>query len=112
MLSAVGDALGFVTVSWALGDSRCSIEVRGPPPTAEQLADWQERVNALIREARKISVLGAEDLDALPALFREKLSVHDAATGTLRWVSIEGVDVNPWYVWDCVDDSEHLSFSN
>ncbi len=91
---------GFNTVSWALGQERCCIELErdrnGQHPTHDQLLLWRDRVNELIREALPISVLYQLPDDDHEQRQRSKDPVKDESMGVKRWISIDGIDTNPW----------------
>jgi alanyl-tRNA synthetase len=85
LLSAVFHALhGFETVSVHLGEDGATIELGTPTVTAEQIRAAESRVNELIVENHAVSISFEESPDGL-----RKASER---TGTLRVVTIEGLD--------------------
>ncbi|MDX1983161.1 MAG: alanyl-tRNA editing protein [Bryobacteraceae bacterium] len=87
LLSAVlHDLCGCATLSFHLGNESCTIDIAAPSLTAEQIAATERRVNELIRECRPVTV-SYEDADEAAGL--RKASRRE---GTLRIVSIEGID--------------------
>ena len=87
LLSAVLEELFKIrTVSFHLGTEVSTIDVDAPSPTPEQLERAEERCAAIVAEARPVQIT-FEDASA-------KLELRKASerTGTLRIVTIEGLD--------------------
>ncbi|WP_321473169.1 alanine--tRNA ligase-related protein [uncultured Paludibaculum sp.] len=87
LLSAVFDALfGYVTMSFHMGAEVSTIELSTPAANAEQCAAAERRANELVFENRPLSVAFEDAAEA------EGLRKESKRQGTLRIVSIDGVD--------------------
>jgi len=92
LLSAVlQEKFGLPTVSFHLGEEICTIDLRGPEPSAETLLAAEHAVNAIIFEDRAVRVLYAtrEELRGLGV--RKEVERE----GVLRVIEIEGADLQP-----------------
>ena len=92
LLSAVfAERFGLPTVSFHLGQSVSTIDLRGPQPTPEILEGAARAANAIVFEDRAISIrYGTAEQFA-------KMGVRKQVerTGTLRAVEIAGIDFQP-----------------
>lgn len=87
LLSAVLEELfGYKTVSVHMGVASNTVDIETPQVTEEQLERAERRCLEVIGEARPIAVI-FEDASSASGLRKES-----ARTGTLRIVSIEGID--------------------
>src|SRR5215472_14708564 len=92
LLSAMfEERYGLPTVSFHLGSELCTIDVRGPEPTAEVLQGAQRAANRAIFEDRPVTVRygTAQQLAALGV--RKEVERQ----GILRAIEIEGADLQP-----------------
>jgi alanyl-tRNA synthetase len=87
LLSAVFDQLfGFFTVSFHLGAEASTIDLDAPSITPEQLASAERRANELVWQDLPVHI-SFEDAASAAGLRKES-----AREGTLRIISIEGID--------------------
>ena len=92
LLSAMfEERYGLPTVSFHLGSELCTIDLRGPEPTAEVLQGAQRAANRAIFEDRPVTVRygSAQQLAALGV--RKEVERQ----GILRAIEIEGADLQP-----------------
>src|SRR6516162_7411860 len=92
LLSAMfEERYGLPTVSFHLGSELCTIDLRGPEPTAEVLQGAQRAANRAIFEDRPVTVRygTAQQLAALGV--RKEVERQ----GILRAIEIEGADLQP-----------------
>lgn len=92
LLSAIfQERFGLPTVSFHLGDTVSTIDLRGPQPTTQILEGAARAANAIVFEDREISVrYGSAEQFA-------RLGVRKQVdrTGTLRAIEIAGIDLQP-----------------
>ncbi len=81
------------TTSFHLGETYSSIDVDGPVPDASTIERFEDGINSLVRENRKVTVTWADpgDMERLGVRSRRLPAGH---VGKLRLVGIEGVDLN------------------
>jgi alanyl-tRNA synthetase len=92
LLSAVfQERYGLPTVSFHLGAELCTIDLRGPEPTAQVLEGAQKAANAVVFEDRAITVrYGTAEQLAAQGVRKEV-----DRQGILRAIEIEGADLQP-----------------
>src|SRR5215467_6725228 len=92
LLSAVfQERFGLPTVSFHLGESASTIDLRGPQPSAQILEGAARAANAIVFEDREISVrYGTAEQFA-----RMGVRKQVERTGTLRAIEIAGIDFQP-----------------
>ena len=92
LLSAVfQERFGLPTVSFHLGESACTIDLRGPQPSVQILEGAARAANAIVFEDREISVrYGTAEQFAQMGVRKEV-----ERTGTLRAIEIAGIDLQP-----------------
>jgi alanyl-tRNA synthetase len=92
LLSAMfQERFGLPTVSFHLGSDLCTIDVRGPEPSADALRGAQRAANAIIFEDRPINVrYGTADQLAQKGVRKEV-----DREGILRAIEIEAADLQP-----------------
>ena len=90
LLSAVfQERFGLPTVSFHLGESACTIDLRGPQPSVQILEGAARATNAIVFEDREISVrYGTAEQFAQMGVRKEV-----ERTGTLRAIEIAGIDL-------------------
>jgi alanyl-tRNA synthetase len=92
LLSAVfQERFGLPTVSFHLGESVSTIDLRGPQPTHEILEGAARAANAVVFEDREISVRYGTAEQFAHLGVRKKVE----RTGTLRAIEIAGIDLQP-----------------
>jgi alanyl-tRNA synthetase len=92
LLSAVfQERFGLPTVSFHLGESACTIDLRGPQPSAQILEGAARAVNAIVFEDREISVRYGTAEQFAQVGVRKQVE----RTGTLRAIEIAGIDLQP-----------------
>lgn len=102
VLSAVAETIfGWVTLSWALGEKRSSVELQikdNQTPTQEQLWQLEHHVNQIIAEARPVSIVTESDhVDRDNFRENEKAEQVMHESEVKRVVQIQNLDSNPWY---------------
>jgi len=92
LLSAVlQERYGLVTVSFHLGESVSTIDLRGPQPTPQVLEGAARAANAVVFEDREINVrYGTRE-----QLARMGVRKQVERNGTLRAIEIAGIDLQP-----------------
>jgi alanyl-tRNA synthetase len=92
LLSAMfQERFGLPTVSFHLGSDLCTIDIRGPEPSADALRGAQRAANAIIFEDRPINVrYGTAD-----QLARQGVRKEVEREGILRAIEIEAADLQP-----------------
>jgi alanyl-tRNA synthetase len=92
LLSAIfQERFGLPTVSFHLGESVSTIDLRGPQPTAEILEGAARAANAIVFEDREITVrYGTAEQFA-----RMGVRKQVERAGTLRAIEIAGIDLQP-----------------
>jgi alanyl-tRNA synthetase len=92
LLSAMfQERFGLPTVSFHLGEEMCTIDLRGPEPTAEILEGAERAANKIVFEDRPVNVrYGTADQLAQLGVRKEV-----DRTGILRAIEIEGADLQP-----------------
>jgi alanyl-tRNA synthetase len=92
LLSAMfQERFGLPTVSFHLGGDLCTIDLRGPEPSADVLLGAQRAANQIIFEDRRVTVRYGT-VDQLARLGVRKEVERD---GILRAIEIEGADLQP-----------------
>jgi len=82
---------GLPTVSFHLGSDLCTIDLRGPEPSADMLRGAQRAANAVIFEDRPINVR----YDTADQLARQGARKEVDREGILRAIEIEAADLQP-----------------
>jgi alanyl-tRNA synthetase len=92
LLSAMfNERFGLPTVSFHLGSDLCTIDLRGPEPSAGALGGAQRAANRIVFENRPITVrYGTADEFAQQGVRKEV-----GREGILRAIEIEGADLQP-----------------
>jgi len=92
LLSAMfQERFGLPTVSFHLGGELCTIDLRGPEPSADVLLGAQRAANQIIFEDRRVTVrYGTADQFARLGVRKEV-----ERDGILRAIEIEGADLQP-----------------
>ena len=92
LLSAVfQERFGLPTVSFHLGESACTIDLRGPQPSVQILEGAARAANAIVFEDREISVRYGTAEQFAQMGVRKQVE----RTGTLRAIEIAGIDLQP-----------------
>jgi alanyl-tRNA synthetase len=92
LLSAVFlERFGMPTVSFHLGESACTIDLRGPQPSPEIMEGAARAANAIVFEDREISVRYGTAEQFAQMGVRKQVE----RTGTLRAIEIVGIDLQP-----------------
>jgi alanyl-tRNA synthetase len=92
LLSAVfQERYGLPTVSFHLGSDLCTIDLRGPEPTAEVLQGAQKAANAIVFEDRPVNVRYGTAAQFAEQGVRKEVDRE----GILRGVEIERADLQP-----------------
>jgi alanyl-tRNA synthetase len=92
LLSAVfQERFGLPTVSFHLGESAGTIDLRGPQPSAQILEGAARATNAIVFEDREISVRYGTAEQFAQIGVRKQVE----RTGTLRAIEIAGIDLQP-----------------
>lgn len=102
LISAIAREMGFNTMSWWLSGypELCNIELDQKEISPEQLAQLEQRVNQIIREAHQMTShvidmpLPAERVGDYPTFPSPLLTMAQGGQGQLRVVEIEGVEHN------------------
>lgn len=82
---------GLPTISFHLGSDLCTIDLRGPEPTADILLGAQRAANAAIFEDRPVNVRYGTAEQLVAQGVRKEVD----RTGILRAIEIEGADLQP-----------------
>jgi alanyl-tRNA synthetase len=92
LLSAVfQERFGLPTVSFHLGESASTIDLRGPQPSAQILEGAARAANAIVFEDREITVRYGSAEQFAQMGVRKQVE----RTGTLRAIEIAGIDLQP-----------------
>ncbi len=97
LLTAIAqDRFGLATTSFHLHAERCDVELSGPIPTAEQLVELEDAVNAAVLAdlPLKLRLVDAADLTDLVDQSVRTRGLPEDIVGPVRLVEIEGIDVN------------------
>ncbi|HJQ99949.1 MAG TPA: alanyl-tRNA editing protein [Candidatus Polarisedimenticolaceae bacterium] len=87
------DRHGLATTSFHLGAATTSIEVKGSPPSREDLRRFEREINAHLREDRRVTARWVEP-EELPSLPVRSRGLPEGHVGPVRLVEIEGLDLN------------------
>jgi len=92
LLSAVfHERYGLPTVSFHLGEELCTIDLRGPEPTAEVLEGAQRAANEIVFQDRAVNVR----YGTLEELSAQGVRKEVEREGILRAIEIESADLQP-----------------
>eukprot|EP00941_MAST-03F_sp_MAST-3F-sp1_P002137 g2137.t1 len=97
LISAVAEKKNIKTTSWSLGADICTVEFDcSKDVVLSNLSALENTINSHIRDGRRVSSreLSRSEAAELPGM-RESSNAMPAAVKSIRFVEIDGVDLNP-----------------